>query len=95
MSVDFVRATMNALAERAAQDSAYHQKLKDDPLGVLSAAGFPEDVVKGLIAADAEERDVHGYSMPTVDTGCNDTTCWTSNCPSTCNVSLCGTTYAN
>lgn len=93
MSVDSVRAMMTAIAERAAQDPSYHEQLKEDPKGVLSAAGFSTDTIDEMVAADARTPDVHGYVAPTVDTGCNDTTCWTSACPSTCNFTACGTTY--
>lgn len=93
MSADNVRATIAAISKRAAEDAEYQQQLKANPRETLVAAGVPVALVEGVIAADAEEPDVHGYIEIASDTGCNDFTCFTSNCPSTCHFSNCGTTH--
>ena len=88
MSLDNVRITAQTVAERAKHDPEYQAQLLADPIGTLTSAGVPEDIARQLVESDVEP-DVQGYLMPT----CNDTTCWTSGCPGTCNYSMCGTTY--
>lgn len=91
MSLEDFRATAQAVADRAKNDSQYQAALLNDPVGVLTAAGVSPEVASQLVGTEAES-DVQGYSMPT--DGCNDTTCWTSGCPGTCNVSWCQTTFS-
>jgi hypothetical protein len=92
MSLEDFRTVAQAVAARAKNDPAYQQQLLDDPMGMLTAAGVSREIAQQLLDADAEP-DVQGYSLQ-IETGCNDTTCWTSGCPGSCNVTVCGTTYA-
>lgn len=94
MSLEDFRAVAQAVADRAKNEPAYQQQLLDDPMGTLTAAGLPRDVAQQLLDADAEP-DVQGYGDHVqIETGCNDTTCWTSGCPGSCYMTACHTTYA-
>ena len=93
MSLEDFRAAAEAVAERAKNDPDYQNALLNDPISVLAAAGLPLDFAQKLVDSE-DESDVTGYSMET-GCSCNDTTCWTSGCPATCNVSMCGSSYNN
>lgn len=90
MSLEDVRITAQTVADRAKNDPEYQAALLNDPIGVLTAAGVPADFAQQLVGGDAEP-DTQGYlqvQMPS----CNDTTCWTSGCPGSCAVTICGST---
>ncbi len=93
MSLEDFRAAAQAVADRAKNDPDFQAQLLNDPMGTLTAAGVPQEIAQQLVDSDAEP-EVSGYNFVALETGCNDTTCWTSGCPGTCGYSMCGTTYA-
>jgi hypothetical protein len=77
------RAKAEELVQRAERDQAFAQQAKADPLGALTAAGIPADAAQRLLQGEGgAEGEVAGYMR------CRDTTCWSSECPATCYVSI-------
>lgn len=92
MSLEDIRDLAHSLSDRAANDPEFRARFLTDPLGTLTAAGLPAEIAAGFLNEGAGEAEVAGYMYDESDYGCNDTTCWSSGCPGTCNVSMCGTT---
>jgi hypothetical protein len=77
------RAKAEELVQRAERDPAFAQQAKADPLGTLTAAGIPADAAQRMLQGNASaEAEVSGYM------NCADTTCWSSECPATCTITL-------
>jgi hypothetical protein len=77
------RAKVEELVQRAERDPAFAQQAKADPVGALTGAGIPADAARQMLKGDTgTEVEVSGYMR------CTDTTCWTSECPATCYVSV-------
>ena len=74
------RKIAEQIVRRAEQDEDFAKQAKADPLAALSAAGFSADAAK-QVGQLGQEAEVSGYAM------CQDTTCWSSQCPGTCIVS--------
>ncbi len=85
-SLNRIRTQIQEIAERVKSEPEYMQRIKDDPLSTLSAAGLPKEMIQQLIDGKAEEAEVSGYRY--VDDVCNDGTCWSSNCPESCYVTF-------
>jgi hypothetical protein len=79
------RNIAESLVQRAETDQAFAQQAKQDPVGTLTAAGIPADVAQQMLAGGAESgAEVAGYMR------CADLTCWTSECPESCYISIVG-----
>lgn len=79
------RGMAEEIVRRAESDKAFADQAKADPLGTLTDAGIPADVAKQMLAGGPETGDdVSGYMR------CADLTCWSSECPATCYVSIIG-----
>jgi hypothetical protein len=63
----------------AQNDPTFLARAAQDPEGMLRAFGLPEQV----IATFVHKPDVHA-NLPT----CTDTTCWSSQCPATCYITI-------
>jgi len=70
------RAAADAVAHKARADEAFAQQLRDDPVGVLAAAGIdPEAAAQfGGEVLTSERPDVVGLAM------CDWGTCWVTFC---------------
>ena len=68
-----IREKAFALVQRAEREPEFASKAKADPLGTLVEGGIPRDTA-------------HRMLFPPMI--CTDTTCWTSDCPGTCFVSI-------
>lgn len=79
------RSKAEEIVRRAETDKAFADQAKADPLGTLTGAGIPPDVARQMLAGGSgAEEEVTGYMR------CADLTCWSSECPATCYVSLIG-----
>lgn len=80
----FMRERAQAFVQQIRTDERVRQQVVSDPASTLHAFGFQEG--KRLWEASTSYSEA-------VDDCCNDLTCFTSACPSTCNVSLCDSTF--
>ncbi len=81
-----IRASVDKLLVRALADPDFAASVREDPRAALLEAGVPEEALTG-------ERLAPEVMFPQGDTaldddGCTDFTCWSSDCPATCVVSL-------
>jgi hypothetical protein len=74
------RAIADEVMQRAKGDGTAMQKFKDDPVGVLSAAGLPDSFIGDLLSETNLTAEVSGYMK--------------SDCPWTCPFTKCyGTSF--
>jgi hypothetical protein len=62
-TLEKVRQNAQDILERARNDEAFLQELKDDPQAAISAAGFPEDGAFDFGRELGQENDVQGYML--------------------------------
>lgn len=79
-----LRQTMQVIVDRAKRDPAYRQQISDDPTGTLTAAGIPAKAVAEIVADGGEVPEVVGHRP----SDCRDLTCFSSNCPESCYVTV-------
>ncbi len=81
---DDIRKKIVDINTRANQDDEFRQRLSEDPMGTLSAAGLPTDAAQTVIDFEPAQAqgEVEGYMR------CVDGTCWditySSICPGSC-----------
>ncbi|HET8843477.1 MAG TPA: hypothetical protein VFN35_18585 [Ktedonobacteraceae bacterium] len=73
------REQATRIIQFARKDATFRQKASQDPAGVLRAFGFPEHAGATL----PRKADSHLFDLP-----CTELTCWSSECPSTCYITL-------
>jgi len=56
-----IRATIDAIAQRAKAEPAFLTQLQDDPIGVLSGTGLPEQAIYQAMRELGLEPEVSGY----------------------------------
>jgi xanthine/CO dehydrogenase XdhC/CoxF family maturation factor len=56
-----IRTTIDAIAQRAKADPAFLTQLQDDPVGVLSGAGLPDQAIVQAMRELGLEPEVSGY----------------------------------
>lgn len=79
------RGLAEQVVRRAEQDEQFARQAKADPVGALTAAGVPTNVAQQMLqGSSGGEAEVDGHLR------CADLTCWSSECPATCYVSLIG-----
>jgi hypothetical protein len=76
------RERVQEFIKRAEVDQELQDALRADPEATLRTHGIETNTVERL----SEEHQA--FPM----WGCNDFTCWTSRCPESCFVTICGTT---
>ena len=52
------------IVERLRGDSAYRQRVKDDPTGTLTEAGLPAGAVADFLHETGYPSEVSGYAIP-------------------------------
>lgn len=83
---DDVRHKIVDVVAKANNDTEFSQRLSNDPMGTLTAAGLPTYAAQAVLdynpTEDAAAAEVEGYRA------CADGTCWfvdwSSVCPGTC-----------
>lgn len=83
---DDIRSRIRDINARANEDTEFRQRLSNDPMGTLTAAGLPTYAAQAVLdynpTEDAAAAEVEGYRA------CADGTCWfvdwSSVCPGTC-----------
>lgn len=84
--VDELRTRVRDLIIRATDDSGLRSRMTDDPEAVLREHSLGLDDVKQLSGEFRELRI-------STELRCNDYTCWSSECPGSCYVTVCMTTF--
>ena len=56
-----VQATAEAIHQRAENDAHFKERLQDDPVRVLLAAGLPENALRDFMRQEQLEPEVMGY----------------------------------
>lgn len=77
---DQISLVTQYLAMRLETDPEYRERVKNDPESALRDAGLPEDIIRQSLA-NTGEKTVAG-------TDCTDFTCWSSECPGSCGVTV-------
>jgi len=85
-SMRLIRKQLGELIKRAESDEEFRERLRAHPEEVLREHGI------GAATTVAMLTDVLGELGGDVMVGCNDGTCFSSGCPDTCYVTVCGTT---
>jgi len=85
-STRLVRERVAEIIKRAETDKQFSERLRADPGAVLEEHGI------GAAATVAMLSDVYIDLGGSVMNGCNDGTCFSSGCPDSCFVTVCGTT---
>lgn len=80
----FMREQAQAFVQQIRTDERVRQQVVSDPSGTLHAFGFPEG--KRLWEASTNYSEA-------ADICCNDGTCFSSACPSTCYVTFCDSSF--
>lgn len=57
------RTKATDIVQRAQQDPAFKEQLKDNPVGTLTDAGIPEPAVQDLISELGVSPEVSGYQL--------------------------------
>ena len=81
-SNEALRAKFDALVQRVEHDETFAAQVKADPVGALRAVDIPPDLLAGSQGENAPVLNRYR------DQECNDTTCWITQCPATCYISL-------
>jgi hypothetical protein len=55
------RAQIEAIAQRAKSDPAYHRQLRDHPRQTLLTAGLAEEIIDNVLRDEGLEGEVAGY----------------------------------
>jgi hypothetical protein len=82
LDMQAVRRQAQEIVDRAKADPAFEQQLKDDPDTTLVGLGFPEREIPDFLQEQGLQPEVAGYIQ------CADFTCWSSNCPASCFVTI-------
>ena len=79
-----IRVQLQRVISRAEIDERFRRRLIDDPAKVLEQHGLTDKAVDRASTAFDDIRAIMS--------GCNDLTCFSSGCPDSCYVTVCGTT---
>lgn len=80
------RERLYAMLSRAELDpTGFGAELKADPMAALRAAGFTDSDAQNLMAGNADQDE---SLVLIAGSGCADTTCGISICPSTCFITI-------
>jgi hypothetical protein len=81
MELQAARGKAQELVDLVKTDAGFARRLQQDPHGTLATVGF--DHQWAPLHEQGAITDVSAFYP-----GCADTTCWTSDCPGTCFVSI-------
>ena len=85
-NLDQLRERARNLIIKVEQDEGLRSRIKDDPESVLTEHSLSVDDVRQLSKSFAELR-------VSTELRCNDLTCWSSECPGSCYVTYCMSTF--
>ena len=83
-----VRTLVSDVIRRAELDETFRAQLRSDPGKVLAEHGLGPASAVAVLSGEASR-------LTDLMDGCNDYTCFTSGCPDSCFVTVCGSTYCS
>ncbi len=70
MRLRTARAKLHVVVQQAAQNPAYLQQLRENPVDRLVAEGLPYDVIEDFLREAGWEAEVSGYVLPACANTC-------------------------